>query len=76
MRGSGHLPERMGTIGVESLDAAYRAGFQAEDESPHALDCELVEDGGAFEPHRSEASARGARYGRPTGTSLATANWC
>ena len=37
-----------GTIGVETFDATYGAGFQASDDSPHAVECELVEDGGAF----------------------------
>ena len=45
--------DRIGTIGVEAFDAAYGAGFQIDDyDSPRALDCELVEDGGAFEAHR------------------------
>ena len=47
-----------GTMGVEAFDAAYGAGFQVDDyDSPHALDCELVEDGGAFEAHRPPAVA-------------------
>ena len=44
--------DRTGTIGVEAFDAAYGAGFQASDDSPHAVECELVEDGGAFVAHR------------------------
>ena len=44
-----------GTIGVEAFDAAYGAGFEAEDDSPHAVECELVEDGGAFAAHRPAA---------------------
>ena len=51
-------PYGSGTIGVEAFDAAYGAGFQAGDESPHALDCELVEDGGVFEAHRPDTAAR------------------
>ena len=43
---------RTGTIGVEAFDAAYGAGFQGLDDSPHAVECELVEDGGAFVAHR------------------------
>ena len=39
-----------GTIGVEPFDAAYGAGFQADDESPHALECELIEDAGGSKP--------------------------
>ena len=44
--------DRTGTIGVEAFDAAYGAGFQASNDSPHAVECELVEDGGAFVAHR------------------------
>ena len=40
--------DRTGTLGVEAFDAAYGAGFQAVDDSPHAVECELVEDGGAL----------------------------
>ncbi len=36
------------TIGVEAFDTTYGVGFQASDDSPHALECELVEAGGAF----------------------------
>ena len=39
--------DRTGTIGVEAFDAAYGAG-----NSPHALECELVENGEAFVAHR------------------------
>ena len=60
--------DRTGTVGVEAFDAAYGAGFQAEDESPHALDCELVEDGGAFEAHRTEVAARPRRVAFVDGT--------
>ena len=44
--------DRTGTIGVEAFDVTYGAGFQASDDSPHAVECELVEDGGAFVAHR------------------------
>ena len=44
--------DRTDTIGVEAFDATYEAGFQAPDDSPHALECELVEDGEAFVAHR------------------------
>ena len=46
---------RNGKLGVEPFDAAYGAGFQAEDDSRHAVECELVEDAGAFELHRPPA---------------------
>ena len=40
--------DRTGAIGVEAFDATYGAGFQASDDSSHAVECELIEDGGAF----------------------------
>lgn len=57
-----------GTIGVEAFDAPYGAGFEVDDDSPHALDCELVEDGGAFVAHRPEAAARPRRVAFVDGT--------
>jgi len=30
--------DRTGTIGVEAFDATYGAGFQASDDSPHAVE--------------------------------------
>ena len=35
---------RTGIIGVEAFDAAYGAGFQASNDLPHAVECELVEE--------------------------------
>ena len=49
--------DRTGTIGVEAFDATYGAGFPASDDSPHAVECELVEDGGAFVAHRPADAA-------------------
>ena len=49
---------RTGMIGVDAFDAAYEAGFEAEDDSPHALSCELIEDAGAFKGHRSRGGSR------------------
>ena len=44
--------DRTGTLGVEAFDATYYgAGFQAPDDSPHAVESGLVEDGGAFVAH-------------------------
>ena len=57
-----------GTIGVEAFDVPYGAGFEVDDASPHALDCELVEDGGAFVAHRPEAAARPRRVAFVDGT--------
>ena len=36
--------DRTPTMGVEAFDATYGAGFQASDDSPHTVECELVED--------------------------------
>ena len=44
--------DRTGTIGAEAFAATCGAGFQASDDSLHAVECELVEDGGAFVAHR------------------------
>ena len=54
MQSSTDPADRTGTIGVEAFDATYGASFQASDDSPHTLvECELVQDGGAFVAHRS-----------------------
>ena len=56
------VPDRIGTIGVKAL--TYGAGLQAADDSPHAVECEFVEDGGAFVAHRpNEAADRPRRVG-------------
>ena len=60
--------DRTGTIGVEAFDAAYGAGFQAADDSPHAVECELVEDGGAFAAHRPPSRDRPRRVAFVDGT--------
>ena len=60
--------DRTGTIGVEAFDAAYGAGFQASDDSPHASECELVEDGGAFVAHRRSGADRPRRIAFVDGT--------
>ena len=60
--------DRTGTIGVEAFDAAYGAGFQASDDSPHAVECELVEDGGAFVAHRPTDADRPRRVAFVDGT--------
>ena len=59
---------RTGTIGVEAFDAAYGAGFQASDDSPHAVECELVEDGEAFVAHRPTDADRPRRVAFVDGT--------
>ena len=53
---------------VEAFDATYGAGFQASDDSPHAVDCELVEDGGAFVAHRPTDADRPRRVAFVDGT--------
>ena len=67
MRSTGN-PDAAGTLGVEAFDAAYGAGFQADDDSPHAVECELVEDAGAFEAHRPPAGDRPHRLAFVDGT--------
>ena len=53
--------DRTGTLGVEAFDATDGAGFQASDDSPHAVECELVEDGGTFVAHRPTNADRPRR---------------
>ena len=60
--------DRTGTIGVEAFDATYGAGFQASDDSPHAVECELVEDDGAFVAHRPTDADRPRRVAFVDGT--------
>ena len=43
-------------------------GFQASDDSPHAVECELVEDGGAFVAHRPTDADRPRRVAFVDGT--------
>ena len=70
--------DRTGTIGVEAFDPAYGAGFQVSDDSPHAVECELVEDGGAFVAHRPTDADRPRRVafvdGHPTHRGAADAH--
>ena len=68
MQNSTDPADRTGTIGVEAFDATYGAGFQASDDSPHAVECELVEDGGAFVAHRPSAADRPRRVAFVDGT--------
>ena len=68
MQSSTNPADRTGTIGVEAFDATYGAGFQASDDSPHAVECELVEDGGAFVAHRPSAADRPRRVAFVDGT--------
>ena len=68
MQNPNQAADRTGTIGVEAFDAAYGAGFQAADDSPHAVECELVEDGGAFAAHRPSVGDRPRRVAFVDGT--------
>lgn len=61
-------PCRIGALGVEAFHAAYGAGFQAGDDSPHALECDLVEDGGRLEAHSPRAGDRPHRLAFVDGT--------
>ena len=60
--------DRTGTFGVEGFDATYGAGFQASDDSPHAVECEVVEDGGAFGARRPPDADRPRRVAFVDGT--------
>lgn len=60
--------ERAGTIGVEPFDTGYGSGFQVQIDSPEAIACELVEDGGAFRAHRPPAAQRPRRLAFVDGT--------
>ena len=55
-------------IGVEPFDVAYGAGFQAAGESPQALECEMVEDGGTFAAHAPPRRGRPDRVAFVDGT--------
>ncbi len=59
---------RTGTIGVEAFDATYGAGFEVSDDSAHAVECELVEDGGAFVAHQPTDANRPRRLAFVDGT--------
>lgn len=61
-------PDRIGTLGVEPFDAGYGAGFEAGEDSPQSIECELVEDDGAFAAHRPPAAARPRRLAFVDGT--------
>lgn len=55
-------------LGVEPFDAGYGGGFQAPVDSPEAMACELVEDGGVFRRHAPPAAARPRRLAFVDGT--------
>ncbi len=59
---------RSDTIGVEPFDVGYGAGFQAETDSPHALECEVMEDDGEFAAHQPKVGGRPHRLAFVDGT--------
>ena len=60
--------DRARTIGVDPFDVAYGAGFQAEDHSQQALECEFIEDGGTFAAHQPRIGGRPHRLAFVDGT--------
>ena len=56
------------TIGVEPFDTGYGGGFQVQTDSPEAMACELVEDGGEFRRHVPEPAQRPRRLAFVDGT--------
>ena len=58
---SSPAPNRIGTLGVEAFDTGYGAGFQADADGAGVLECELVEDDGAFLAHRPPSRSRPGR---------------
>ena len=48
-------------IGVEPFDASYGAGFRADEEDEHTVECRVVEDGGRFRIHRPPDAGPPAR---------------
>ena len=55
-------------IGVEPFDVGYGAGYEAAEESPQDMECELVEDDGDFRAHRPVAVDRPRRLAFVDGT--------
>ena len=56
------------TIGVEPFDTGYAGGAQVQADSPEAMACELVEDGGEFRRHAPPAAERPRRLAFVDGT--------
>ena len=48
-------------IGVEPFDASHGAGFRADEEDEHTVECRIVEDGGRFRIHRPRDAGPPAR---------------
>ncbi|MCY3677344.1 MAG: hypothetical protein F4Z31_20570 [Gemmatimonadetes bacterium] len=47
-----NLPASRPFIGVEPFDVSHGAGFRADEEDEHTVECRVVEDGGHFRIHR------------------------
>ena len=56
-------------VGVEPFEASYGAGFEAQEDRPEAIECEVAEDGGGLRLHvrllrsRGDAGPLGGRMG-------------
>lgn len=48
-------------IGVEPFEASYGAGFEAQEDGPEAIECEVAEDGGDFRLHEAVPALRPER---------------
>lgn len=57
-----------GTVGVDPFDPAYGSGFQVGETADLALDCEFVEDDGAFAHHPPAVRDRPCRLAFVDGT--------
>ncbi len=45
-------------VGVEPFEATYGAGFEAQEDGPEAIECEVAEDGGDFRLHEAVLAER------------------
>lgn len=55
-------------IGAPQAASNGSTGFEAPDDSPQAIECPLVEDGGEMRAHRPPAAERPRRLGFVDGT--------
>ena len=53
--------ETFPSIGVEPFEIGHGAGFEAQEDTPEAVECEVVEDGGDFRAHRPVPADRPRR---------------
>ena len=49
------------SVGVEPFEASYGAGFEAQEDVPNAVECEIVEDGGQLRFHEAAPGAEQPR---------------